>query len=108
MTSIEIAEAVKVSPNYIFKIMRQLVKAGFAKQHRGASGGYTLELAPKDISLWDIILLMEPKTRINRCLEDDKYCSTNNVDGCLVHFIYADFQKRFEKYFKSIIIKEYS
>ena len=106
VTSQELADFSKVSSNYIFKIMRKLVDAGYVEQFRGVKGGYKLCVKPEDISLWDIIELMEPTTAINRCLEKDYYCSRHgNVLGCQVNSVYKTFQTKMEDYFKSYSIR---
>ncbi len=106
VTSVQIADTINVSSNYIFKIMRQLVNSGIVKQFRGAQGGYQLLKDPKDITLWEIIELMEPKSKINRCLEDDHYCNINGTATCLVHKTYLYFQEQMENYFNSVSIQD--
>lgn len=106
VTSQDLANFSKVSPNYIFKIMKKLVDAGYVEQFRGVKGGYKLCVNPQDITLWDIIELMEPTTAINRCLENDSYCSRHgNVLGCQVNAVYRVFQEQMEAYFKSYSIQ---
>jgi Rrf2 family nitric oxide-sensitive transcriptional repressor len=106
VTSQDLANFSNVSPNYIFKIMKKLVDAGYVEQFRGVKGGYKLLQDPKDISLWDIIELMEPTTAFNRCLEEDSYCSRHgDTLGCQVNTVYRTFQKHMEDYFKSYSIQ---
>ena len=60
----------------------------------------------KDITLGDVIRLMESTTKINRCLEDDAYCSRKAVDFCAVRRYYAKVQEKLETQFFSISLKE--
>jgi len=101
----EIANYANSSPNYIFKILRKLVDAGYVKEHRGVKGGYKLIVSPAQLTLWDIIELMEPKTHINRCVEDSEFCFRSKSERCRVHAIYLDLQNRIENFFKSYSIQ---
>ena len=64
-----------------------------------ARGGYRLNKTLKDITLGDVIRLMESTTKINRCLEDDAYCSRKAVDFCAVRRYYAKVQEKLETNF---------
>jgi len=50
----QVAERLQVSPTYLVKIARHLVRAGLLRASRGKTGGVILNRAPKDITLLDI------------------------------------------------------
>ena len=66
----------------------------------GANGGFALGRAPEQISLHEIVNLVEGTTRINRCLEDDGYCSRNGTATCPVHRCYAHIQSYLDQAFQ--------
>ena len=105
VTSQELADFAKVSPNYIFKVMKMLRDAGYVEQLRGVKGGYMLVKEPDTITLLDVIQLMEPTTFLNRCLEPDHFCSRDGVGVCPVHDIYSAFQKKVEAFLRSFTIQ---
>ena len=47
----QIAEEIGESPTYMAKIVRQLVKAGILRAHRGVAGGITFQRPPNEVSL---------------------------------------------------------
>lgn len=47
----QIAEEIGESPSYLSKVVRQLVKAGILRAHRGVTGGVTFERPPQEITL---------------------------------------------------------
>lgn len=55
---------------------------------------------PEDISLHEIVNLMEGTTRINRCLDPDGYCSRNGVGTCPVHKFYTRIQSYLDAAFQ--------
>ena len=76
----EISNEMGIPRGYLEKVLSKLKKAEYISADLGARGGYRLNKTLKDITLGDVIRLMESTTKINRCLEDDAYCSRKAVD----------------------------
>lgn len=106
MSSAKVAEKTGMTVNYTIKIMKQLEKGGLVKCHRGIDGGYSLPIGIRDITLWDIVSLMETTTKINRCLEDDHYCSKQLTSACKIHVFYEGLQEEIEKLLKNINVEK--
>ena len=68
-----VAERQQISEHYLEQLMGQLRKAGLVKSTRGAQGGYYLTREPKDITVGDIIRVMEgPIVPVDCLLSVDK------------------------------------
>lgn len=96
VNSESIASAMGIPPNYVLKVTKKLVLAGIVGRVVGAQGGFLLAKRTEKISLYEIINLMEPTTKFNRCLEEDKYCSRFATENCPVRFFYSGLQKLLE------------
>lgn len=70
----EICTAEYIPQPYTYKILKKLEKASFVTSSRGASGGYQLTKDPRDISLYDIYVVVEGEIYINECLQDGYIC----------------------------------
>ena len=92
MTSKEMGETIKVSRDFVQRIMQKLRMSGIVENEMGAKGGYRLAKPAKDIYLTDIFDTMEDTIRINRCVEDDLYCNMNATDSCHMHKFYMEMQ----------------
>lgn len=104
VTSPDIANVMVIPPNYLITIMAKLKKAGIVSVLRGKEGGYYLAKKPEEISLLDIINVMEGTTRINRCLEKDKYCSRFASESCPVRSVYVAMQNCIEDGFRKVTL----
>ena len=108
----EISNEMGIPRGYLEKVLSKLKKAEYISADLGARGGTVLrarwsgDKTLKDITLGDVIRLMESTTKINRCLEDDAYCSRKAVDFCAVRRYYAKVQEKLETQFFSISLKE--
>ncbi len=66
-----ISEKMGVPYRFTLKILRKIVAAGYIRSHRGVNGGYELAVPAADISLKDIIEVIDGELAINRCLGDE-------------------------------------
>lgn len=101
----EISDKMAIPQNYIIKIMKKLKDAGIIETYSGVKGGYKLKKSADEISLLDIIEIMEKTIKINRCLEENTYCSRRETDKCPIYRYYELIQRELENNFKKITIK---
>ena len=100
----EISAQMGIPKTVVATLATPLQKAGILTTLRGVGGGFTLCRKPENISLHEIINLMEGTTRINRCLEADGFCSRNATDICKVHRYYQKVQTGLDKAFREMTI----
>ena len=99
-----IAECVAVSPKFTLKILRQLLQAGLVTAQRGKNGGYTLALPPNEITVRRIVELIDGPIAINRCQEEDFFCSRMGYDkgSCRFHCLFAAVSARLARDLESV------
>lgn len=88
----ELSRKLNVSANYIPKIAKKLKNAKIITACEGTNGGYMLAKRPEEISLKEIIACVEETIAINRCLEEDRFCSRNYEDSCKIHKVLLGLQ----------------
>jgi Rrf2 family protein len=95
----EISKRQGISLKYLEKLIRMLKKSGFVKSMRGPYGGYMLAKSTKDISVGDIVRVLEGTDAITDCTESDSACGACTRAGkCLTQYIWAETSKAmFEK-----------
>ena len=87
-----ICKDMKIPHTYMHKIARTLKGAGIIEEVRGSTGGFKLKEEPRNITLLNIIKAFEKTMNINRCLEEDKFCSRNATALCAIRGIYLNAQ----------------
>lgn len=65
---------ISVSGKYLEQIMRMLSKRNIVSANRGASGGYYLARAPKDITIGEIVRTLEDDMEIIDCVKSSGKC----------------------------------
>ena len=105
ISSKELSETMKIPENYVLKVARKLTKAGLTRTYVGKNGGFAVNKPAKQIDLLSIIEIMENTVKINRCLEEDEYCSRFATATCPVRSFYCILQDELESKLSSITIK---
>ena len=88
----EIAGAMGIPRSYILKIAKTLKDADILSEKRGVEGGFVLRADPAQLTLLDIVSALERTVNINRCLEEDEYCSRDAVSYCKVRELLVKLQ----------------
>jgi Rrf2 family protein len=66
-TSKEISATTQVPAPYLSKLMQGLVRGGIVRSQRGLHGGFVLTRDPKELTLWEVVDVVEPFQRIRSC-----------------------------------------
>lgn len=85
----ELAEAESVPANYLVQILNELRNGGLINSRRGKQGGYALAKAPQDITLHDIIRIVDVEMLENAI-------SANGHSGQAVQAVWVEIGKQFE------------
>jgi Rrf2 family protein len=67
----EVAESHHIPVKYLEHILLALKNADLLKSHRGVHGGYTLARSPREISVGEVLRVVDGKFSQSSCLEVD-------------------------------------
>jgi Rrf2 family protein len=98
-----------ISEHYLEQLMAPLRKAGFVKSARGSKGGYLLTRAPGDITVGDIIRVMEGPIAPVDCLlweepGQSKYCP--RTESCVTRGIWQKVGESIAQVLDAITIQD--
>ncbi|MBI9086856.1 MAG: RrF2 family transcriptional regulator [Desulfobacterales bacterium] len=87
----DISRRQNISVKYLEKLIRKLKMAGFVSSHRGPFGGHMLAMSPEDITVGNLVRVLEDTTAIADCAEsDDAVCGICNRAGdCLSRWVWV-------------------
>ncbi len=63
-------------------ILRKLVTGGLVNSYKGTKGGYELGRSPSEISLCDVIEMVEGPYSLARCVSESDYQCNRNTEAC--------------------------
>ncbi|WP_291573522.1 RrF2 family transcriptional regulator [Clostridium sp. UBA4548] len=98
-----ISERQKISEYYLEQLFSSLRKSGLIKSVRGANGGYILDKEPKDITVYEVLEVLEGPIEISNCLEDG---SCNNIDCCATRIVWKKIKESIDSVTTSITLQD--
>lgn len=84
----DIAERQGISAKYLWQIVNLLKTAGFVRGTRGPKGGYILIRDPADITMLDVIQILEGPISLVECVDDADFC--DRMEHCVAHSVWTD------------------
>lgn len=86
-----LSAATGVTLRFSLKILRKLVAEGIVRSFKGTQGGYELAKPADEISLGQVIEVVEGPITISRCVgESDFECSRTDKSECYFNQIYTE------------------
>ena len=100
----EIATRENISLKYLEQVIIPLRTAGLVKSVRGSKGGYSLAKSPSEISLKDVIEVLEGPIRLVDCLADPKTCQ--KIQFCVTREIWGEATDAINRVLGSVTLEE--
>lgn len=100
----EICKSQSLSRKYIGRLIIPLCKAGLIVSKRGAHGGYFLKADPKDITLLQVIEIMEGSISLVPCIACPRRCK--RVKSCAAHEVWSKTNEQVRNVFSSITLDQ--
>lgn len=98
-----ISERQGISEYYLEQLFSPLRKAKLINSIRGAQGGYVLSRAPQDITVSEIMEVLEGPIEISNCLE---HSSCHNSDCCATRLLWAKIKNSIDSVTKSTTLQD--
>lgn len=98
-----ISERQHISEYYLEQLFAPLRKAELIKSIRGAQGGYVLNKDPKDITVSDVLNVLEGPIEISECLEEG-VCS--NSSCCSTRLLWERLKESIDNVTSSITLQD--
>ena len=84
-----ISNDTSVTIRFTLKILNKLTQGCLVQSYKGSRGGYKLKVSPDNISLKQVIELIDGPIAIARCLDSEESCSLNcDKSACDYHHIF--------------------
>ncbi len=89
-----ISEKTGVPPRFTVKILRKLSSGGVVNSCKGPRGGYFLARPAKEITLLEVVELIEGACVLSRCEQEGYAC---RQDSCKFYGVYAEISRELRK-----------
>ena len=100
----DIASAQEISEKYLGNLIIPLKGAGFINSVQGARGGYYLARKPEEVTLLELVHLLEGNISIIDCIDDQSACAREAV--CPTREAWGGLQKVINGYLETITLAD--
>jgi len=87
----DIAKREDISVKYLEQLIIPLKKANFIKSVRGPKGGHMLSKPPEEITVGEIVRILEGGINLSSCIENPEMC--DRTSSCLTRCIWEETTK---------------
>ncbi|UNC91424.1 RrF2 family transcriptional regulator [Candidatus Contubernalis alkaliaceticus] len=103
----EIGRREGISPQYLEQIFLDLRRADLVNSIRGAKGGYTLARHPSEISIGDVVRVLEGPIAPMECVAEgsDSDCC-ERTEGCLTRGVWEKLRDRMNEVLDDISLED--
>lgn len=98
-----ISKRQNISEYYLEQLFSPLRKAKLITSIRGAQGGYVLSREPKEITVADVMYVLEGPIEIAECIDG---ASCDNLDCCATRLLWAKIKNSIDDVMKSVTLQD--
>ncbi|MGN1074832.1 MAG: RrF2 family transcriptional regulator [Eubacteriales bacterium] len=94
-----ISEQTGVTLRFALKILRKLALSGLVSAQQGAAGGYYLNRDASEISVGEVVEIIDGPIEINNCIDGDYICSRvgENTGECRIHRFFCGLNEQIRR-----------
>jgi Rrf2 family protein len=100
----DISKRQEISLKYLDRILSSLRAAGLVKTSRGARGGFVLNHPPSEVTLKQIVEILEGPLALVECLSNKNFC--HRINSCVTHDIWLELSKALEGVLKTTTLED--
>ncbi len=102
----EIADRQGISFSYLEQILHKLGKAALIESVRGPSGGYLLARKPMELTIGDVVRVLEGPIALSHCLEPGLSNDCRQADDCVARMVWEKVGAKIEEALDSITFQD--
>jgi Rrf2 family protein len=100
----DISRRQAISHKYLWQVINPLKAAGLLNSTRGSHGGYVLARPPGEISVRDIVNILEGPVSIVACVADPESCERSV--SCTAREAWTEIENKLNEAMRSITLKD--
>ena len=100
----DISASMEIPIEYLQKILQKFTRAGLVVSHRGAHGGFSLARDPRQVTVLDVVEIMQGKLTMNKCFLGKEGCS--RAPKCKLKNTWLDMEQKMLAFMREITLQD--
>lgn len=103
-----VSERTMIPQRFTLKILRKMVLGGIVRSYQGKNGGYSLSKPASEITMREVIELIDGPVNLARCISNGHECSKEGYDksGCRIYSIFVALSEQLAEKLSRITIAD--
>ena len=101
-----LSEATGISVQFIEQIIKPLKKSGLIASVRGAAGGHMLTKAAQEVTVADVVRIMEGGVELTHCCNEESSKDCPRTEDCLTRVVWLRASRALERELDSITLAD--
>lgn len=93
-----------ISEYYLEQLFAPLRRAHLIRSIRGAQGGYVLNQDPREVTVLQVMDILEGPIEISECLSGEEFCT--NIDCCATRTVWVKLKESIDGVMESITLQD--
>jgi len=107
MDSETLSRELKISKSFLAKILQSLAKESILKSYKGSKGGFALHKSTKEISMLDVISIVEGKApTVFECSPSEQSCPSEQANICTIWPFLHKLQGKIDSFLAEITLAD--
>ena len=102
----EISARQGISMSFLEQLFGKLRRAGIVDSVRGSSGGYSLAVPARFLTLDKIIFAVDEDIKAHGCTPETKIACTGRTNRCITHNLWGALEVHIEQFLANITIQD--
>ncbi|HIE15406.1 MAG TPA: Rrf2 family transcriptional regulator [Bacteroidales bacterium] len=102
----KIIEDLDIPTAFLKKILQELSKHKILNSFKGPKGGFTLSDKPQNISLFDIVTVIDGVDSYSSCILGRRDCNDHSIHQCFLHKEYFEIKAAWTRFLKKSTLEK--
>jgi Rrf2 family protein len=103
----ELSATLNISKSFLAKILQNLAKHNILQSFKGANGGFSLKMNPKQLTILEIVTIAEEKIpAVFECSNGASTCSAIVSGNCSLFPVLNNLQFKINNFLKDLTLKD--
>ena len=95
-----------ISKSFLAKVLQSLARENLLISYKGANGGFKLAKPKDQITIFEIVSVVEDKVSVFECTGQSSNCPSGNITFCAIWPVLTKLQSKIDRFLKDLTLED--
>ena len=102
----KLSSTLGISKSFLAKVLQSLARADLLVSYKGANGGFKLAREKNQITIYEIVSIVEDKVSVFECTGKETACPSGNITFCAIWPVLIKLQSKIDVFLKELTLED--